>query len=194
MLIQRDFGNRGEGRGDISDEPRKARPRKRIYMWEMMEKSGETFFIPLDENFAPLGDIALVDVSAGGNGDLSRWQNFVLVSGILGSSPKSGPDGEILEEYAVQTIEKVLRGGDATTRQIYEALVLELLSSDLGDGPFRLDVERLLYTNFWYYEFPLSTGVMARKWTLEERLVGSYREPHLIAQADIGPWLQCHLN
>lgn len=194
MLIQRAFGNRGEGQGDISGEPCKARPGKRICMWEMMERSGETFFVPLDENFLPLGDIALLDVSVDGNGALSGWQNFVLVSGILGSSLSQGPDGEILEEYAVQAIETVLRGGDATTRQIYEALVLELLSSDLGDGPFRLDVERLLYTNFWYYEFLLSTGVMARKWTLEERLVGSYREPHLISRADIGPWLQCHLN
>ena len=136
-------------------------PVRSIHMWEQVHRLGRTFYVPLDEGLQPLADLALEDTAA--DDSYAIAQTLAVASA---AAPAFGWDAG-LEEMVVRFVERLLERGDATTYELYEALVLRLHETRLLDQRASVDLLRILAQNFYHYEFPGDRGVMLRRWTLE---------------------------
>jgi len=135
-----------------------------IYMWEMTKRSGRIYYVPLDGALDPVADVALEDVQA-----LDGSGNFVLGVGVMGEPGAGDVEPGALERLVVRAIEVILRDGDATTYQVYEALIIRFISSGLLHvlPAADVDVEGILRDNFLCYECLSPRGAVVRKWTLD---------------------------
>ncbi len=143
-----------------------SRAAKSIYMWQTLDVEGEKFYVPLDNGLNPIGKLALKEVRAEGEEGSPAIISLVLVS-VDHVTGDAGVGTQSLRRLITRALESILSDDDATTHEIYEALIMRLAPSNLAasvpqDG---LDVEQILRDNFWCYEVPVSGGGMARKWT-----------------------------
>lgn len=153
---------------DGIDRLPKMQAERSIYMWEGVERGGTMHYVPLGKNLNPIADVALEDVHTPGSNGSSQPGNFLLVSGALEKPGAASPGPRGFERLVAKAIEAILRDGDATTYQVYQALIARLISSGIMDGgtSVAVDVEGILRDNFWHYES--LGGVTAKRWTLDE--------------------------
>ena len=132
-----------------------------IKMWEQVERLGRIFYVPLDCNFNPIGDLALEDSDEVSN---RLAQSFQIVPSV-----EAPPEwDERIEGLVVQMISELLTRRDATTYEVYEMVFAELQASGALDAGASIDLSMLLPRNFNCYEFENDRGTVLRKWTLDE--------------------------
>ena len=138
-----------------------------VYMWEVVKRAGDIYYVPLNGDLDPVADIALQDIQGRYGGDAPAGGRLVVGAGASGRGSGEA-EAAGFGGLAVKAIESILSGGDATTYEIYEALIARLVSSALLDEGYTagVDVEGILYSNFWCYELPVGRGAVVRKWTL----------------------------
>lgn len=160
----------------IKDRNPSSQAPKCIYMWERKETAGKTHYVPLDKNMKPVAKIALEDIHKSNNNGGKQQGNFSLVSEAIRKPAAKEIDQKSQEGLIVSIVEAILREGDATTYQVYETLISRLISGNLSYlvTSEDIDVQRILQDHFWYYEFPLSLGAVAKIWTLDEEKAQCY--------------------
>ena len=142
-----------------------------IRMWEQVNKFGRTFYVPLDRDFHPIGDLALEELEEAESDALAHSLQIVPHFEAPASwDPK-------IESLVEQCIRRLLSDGDATTYEIYESLVGRFQASDLLDSGSSVDLLRILRQNFNCYEFENERGVLLRKWTLDEERAAAHPRP-----------------
>ncbi|MBI4303661.1 MAG: hypothetical protein HY665_04930 [Chloroflexi bacterium] len=166
-----------------------------IKMWRMERKTNRVYYVPLDDNFKPIADVALQDVEVG-DGASPASANFVLVSGRVEDSATPTPAAE-KPKWFIGLIETILRGKDATTYEIYEELVLRLGSANMLQAMPQagVDVQGILEDNFGYYVAPVGVGgVLVRLWTLDEEMTRSRSHSDHNVERELAPLLQFRLS
>ncbi len=148
-------------RRSTSATPAGSRARKReIHMWEQVQRLGRTFYVPLDQDLQPLGDLALEDST---DEAYALSQTFKIAPHF---EPPADWD-ESVEGLVVQYVERFLSDADATTYQVYEAILLRLQASGLLEQGAAVDLLRILAHNFYHYEVENDRGAMLRKWSVK---------------------------
>ena len=163
-----------------------AAAKREIHMWEQVEKLGRTFYVPLDQDLQPLGDLALEDST----------DEAYAISQTFKIAPHFEPPAdwdESVEGLVVQYVERFLSEADATTYQVYESILLRLQSSGLLEHGAAVDLLRILAQNFYHYEVESDKGTMLRKWTVNTPPTS----PSSALQALVDEWgsyIREHLN
>lgn len=101
-----------------------------IYMWEIMEKSGKSYFVPLGQDLKAMADIAVEDAPESTSSEEPEAESLVLVPGVMGSAKAADTQIEAPQKFIATVLETVLRDSPRTTYQVYEALILRLISAD----------------------------------------------------------------
>ncbi len=160
-MIIRKIPNASDAQAKSSPNPNPSKG-KTIHMWERVRWLGKTFNIPLDEEMKPMGDLAIEDVA-----DLER--EFVSRSVQVAPTYETPEPGNETERLVADFVRKMLATeGDATTYQIYEAVLLRLQESRLLDHGESVDLIKVLSVHFRHYEFQGERGELLRKWTVRK--------------------------
>ncbi|MCH8191799.1 MAG: hypothetical protein IIC80_10675 [Chloroflexi bacterium] len=163
----------------------KSRP---VHMWERVTWRGKTFNVPLDEQMIPMGDLAIEDVGDVDSDLLSRSVQF--------APEPPGPIAltetqRIIVNFVRQMLEK---NGDATTYQVYEAVILRLQDSDLLGDDESVDLLMLLSSFFRHYEHKGERGELLRKWTAREPSVADTEQLARSAFEDWNWYVRGNMN
>ena len=161
--------------GEIPTLP-KSRP---VHMWERVTWRGKTFNVPLDEQMRPMGDLAIEDV---GDADSDLLSRSVELAPEPSAPIALTETHRIIVDFVRQLLEK---DGDATTYQVYEAVILRLQASDLLGDDESVDLLMLLSAFFRHYEYKTERGELLRKWTVTEP---SAADLELLARSAFEDW------
>ena len=159
------------------------------HMWEQVSRLGRIFYVPLDQHFQPIGDLALEDMSD----DIQHLiANSVTVAPLLEAPAVWDRQ---LESLVVQSVHAILAEGDSTTYEIYERLFSRLQQSGLLDAGGTVDLIQILARHFHCYEFQGEHDVVLRMWTVSN-VAGptiSRALPPALAE-DWGAFIERNLN
>lgn len=163
---------------DISKVTINSKNEKSIYIWEQKERDGKIYYVPLDKNMKPIANVALKDSKEEKNNTYRNNGHFALVSKDIKKQEKKRVNNKQVESLIENIIESILEESDATTYQIYEALINHLTSCEMTSfvEAEDIDVQRILQERFWYYECPISLGTVARIWTMDEKKAKYYMD------------------
>ncbi len=130
-----------------------------IHMWERVQRLGRTFYVPLGRDLRPMGDLALEDA-----GEDRAW--WIAQTVRLAPDPEPPRKPSAIEQLVAPFIRSLLEQGDATTYQIFEAVLLDLQGAKTLDDGAAVDLLAVLAGHFRCYEFTNDRGALLRKWTI----------------------------